>query len=263
MKKIFLIILFISGCTSKPVKKMPEYVQPAPIPTTTIEFSTPESFEENTMPVAQCKPDYLYFLLEKPFEALTILKDVYDSQIIQNQNIQRLIEMTLSFKKGNLPIEDFSKEATRLLMENNALQNDFEPALKKYVEYEYMKQHIYPACSEMFEELMKNKKVDTNQDGCELVQQKAYILDPYEFKASLNTSIQLEIDLYIHLQKMYKVINDEVAGKLSHEQALSIYNAENEQIIKKQLQEKTIEAMEEVQRSFQSTMSMKEKCENK
>lgn len=211
--------------------------------------------------ITQCDDGYLFFLIKEPFNGLNKLKDFYDNTLILNQDMNRLIEISVKTRKGVMAIEDYVEESTAINVEITDINNGIESSLKEYVKIEYATQSYYPVCEEKLKSLLLTKKLDPNQDGCELEQQQSYILDPYAFKNAVNDAIKIELTLHDYLNRLYRIIYDEIQQKITLEEAQKQFIETTEELKESKIQEKSIEAMNTVISTFKSTMTVKEQCE--
>lgn len=265
---LLLTLIFLTACATHPKKQTKieivkgTAIEKVDLPITTITFPTAaETLQGADFQQGKCEDEYLYFLIKEPFVGLNNLKQFYDNTLILNQDMQRLIEISIQTRIGKMAIEDFKKESTAINLEMNKINNSVEPLLKEYVTINYKTQAFYSVCVDRLKATMKAKKIDPNQDGCELEQQQGYILDPYEFKSSVNEAVRVEMKLHDYLNKMYKAIFDEIHGNLSMEQAQKQFLEVSSQLQDTGIQTKSLEAMDKVINSFKSTMSVKEQCE--
>ena len=160
-----------------------------------------------------------------------------------------------------LSIEDYVEESTAINVEMNEINNGVESLLKEYVQIEYGTQAYYPVCEEKLKTLLTSKKLDPNQDGCELEQQQSYILDPYAFKTAVNDAIKIELTLHDYLNRLYKIVYDEIHQKITLEEAQKQFLETTDELKNSKIQDKSVDAMNIVIGTFKSTMTVKEQCE--
>ena len=116
-------------------------------------------------------------------------------------------------------------------------------------------------CQEKLKKTMTAKKLDNNGDGCELEQQGAYILDPYEVKSIINDGLMTEAMISEKLNNLYKTVYDETQQKINLEEAATKFNQQMNGLNQSGLLDKSIQLLEKIVRSFQATMDVKESCE--
>lgn len=270
MKKILLInlILFLSACASvnKSAKvEAPVVEKTVAIPVTTVGFTedpAEEQFTTQEEPLQDvCSDEYLLFLIKYPFEGMNALKHSYDSAVLVNQNMQKLIGLTIESRVGNITMDEYLEEVTPINEELDFMNGAMEPLLLKFATIERTTRMLYPLCSEKLKATMTAKKLDTNGDGCELEQQNAYIVDPYEVKSVINDGLLNEAKISEKLGSMYQTIFDETQKKLTLEQATTKFNQQMTELNESGLMETSIQYLEKIIRSFQATMDVKESCE--
>ena len=135
------------------------------------------------------------------------------------------------------------------------------PLLAKFATIERTTRVLYPLCVDKLKATMTAKKLDVNGDGCELEQQSAYIIDPYEVKAVINDGLMNEGLISEQLGAMYKTVYDETQNKLTLEQSTTKFNQQMEDLKASGLMTKSVQLLEKIVRSFQATMDVKESCE--
>lgn len=257
MKRLLIFTLLLSACAHQGVKEKP-IQQPAAtvgqpeILSTTVDF-----------PLTECKDEYLFFLIRYPFEGINALKDVYDSSIVLNQDLQDLIELTVKFRQGVISQEEFDQEIENLNQETASVNQAIGPLLMKYSTIEQTTDKIYPVCQDRLAEIMKSDKIDSNKDGCELEQQNAYILDPYALKPAINEGIHTEYLISEKLTSMYQTVWEESQNKIKLEDARAQFNQQVTELEASGLTKQSLESMNQIVNSFKTTMNVKESCEQK
>lgn len=262
---IITSLLFLASCAHSVKKETRVQVvkdnnlKKVELPITTVDFNDPASYV-GTEQVYQCQDEFLFFLVKQPFFGLNKLKDFYDDTLILNQDMQKLIEISIQTRKGLMSIEDYVQESSEINLEMNEINNSVESKLKEYVSIQYKTQAYYPVCEDNLKTMLTAKRVDTNQDGCELEQQQAYILDPYAFKNATNEAIRIELQIHDYLTKLYRIVFSEIHQKISLEEAQAQFLQTAEELKASGLQDKSVEAMDRVVNTYKSTMYVKEQC---
>lgn len=263
--KILLILslIIVTSCATNSKKKVSiiqgKEINEVELPVTIVDFPSPSSFLENT-DIIECKQEYTMFLIKEPFESMQIIKSFYDDSIILNNNLSKLIELNLKVRDAVISIEEYEKQTMPLSKEMNDISNSVESKLKSYAEKEYKTQAFSYICMEQFDRLMQSKKVDENQDGCELQQQSSYITDPYIFKKTVNQGIQIELELSKYLTDLYRVSYQEIHNQKSSQEAQDSFLKISQELNESGLREKSLEALENVIRTYTMTIGIKDAC---
>lgn len=262
---IIISLLFLASCAHSVKKETRVQVvkdnnlKKVELPITTVDFNDPEDYV-GTEQVYECQDEFLFFLVKQPFFGLNKLKDFYDDTLVLNQDMQKLIEISIQTRKGLMSIEDYVQESSEINLEMNGINNSVESKLKDYVSIQYKTQAYYPVCEDKLKTMLTSKRVDTNQDGCELEQQQAYILDPYAFKNAANEAIRIELQIHDYLTKLYRIVFSEIHQKISLEEAQAQFLQTADELKASGLQDKSVEAMDRVVNTYKSTMYVKEQC---
>jgi hypothetical protein len=235
------------------------------IPVTTVDFPSDaldSEFKTETLPLQDvCADEYLLFLIKYPFEGLNALKHSYDAAVLFNQDMQKLITLTVESRVGQLSMKDYVEEVTPINEELDFMNAAMEPLLIKFATIERTTRTLYPLCQEKLKATMTAKKLDANGDGCELEQQSAYIADPYEVKSVINDGLMTEAMISEKLNSLYKIVFDETQGNTNLKEATSKFNQQMNELNASGLFSKSSQLLEKIVRSFQATMDVKESCE--
>lgn len=274
MKTILIIItsILMTACAHQTTKTVTK-IETVPkstneevnnVPKITIDFPSTEGavgdYSAND-PVPVCKDEHLYFLIKYPFVGLNSLKEVYDATLVYNEDLNKLIELTISARRGDISMNDFMSESNEINEEMKTLNDDTGELFSQYAQIEAGTQALYGMCSSRMEEMMTAKKLDTNQDGCELEQQKSYILDPYSVKSAIQDGMNVEFQIREKLNNLYRIIFDEAQQKTTLENAQQQFAQEVNVLNESGLLKKSTESLDKIVNSFQSTMNVKEQCE--
>jgi hypothetical protein len=270
---LIVLVLILSACATKPkqiteIEQVKDKTTTVKIPVTTVDFTNQDpadqSLQVEEVELADsCKDEYLFFLIRYPFEGLNALKEVYDSSLVLNQDVQKLIDLSIQSKQGQISMEEFFYQTNEVNKELYKINYSTEPLLEKFKVIEQTNQTLYPICVDRLNEMMKSKKIDANQDGCELEQQKTYIVDPYSVKPALHDGLVVEYQISEKLNEIYKILLDEGQNKISLEDSKIKFSTQVEELEKSGLLEKSANALDKIFHSFQATMNAKEQCEKK